>query len=122
MTSLCLSALQHTWIIDIDGTMVKHNGHKNGGDTLLQGVLEFWSRIPRDDVIILLSAREQSYAASIVNFLKLNGIRYDHLILGMPKGERILINDIKPSGLKTAFAVNVDRDYGLGECFVTCEN
>ena len=28
----------------------------------------------------------------------------------MPMGERILINDIKPSGLKTAYAINKERD------------
>ena len=29
----------------------------------------------------------------------------------MPFGERILINDRKPSGLNTAYAVNKNRDY-----------
>ena len=31
----------------------------------------------------------------------------------MPLGERILINDEKPSGLKTAFAINKKRDSAL---------
>ena len=43
-------------------------------------------------------------------FLKKNNIRYDYLISDMPFGERILVNDRKPSGLDTAYAVNKDRD------------
>ena len=31
----------------------------------------------------------------------------------MPNGERILVNDIKPSGLKTAYSYNLTRDTGL---------
>ena len=37
----------------------------------------------------------------------------DHTLFGLPAGERVLINDTKPSGLSTALAVNVVRDAGL---------
>jgi len=43
-------------------------------------------------------------------FLLDNGIRFAHVIYNAPFGERILINDRKPSGLDTAIAVNTDRD------------
>lgn len=37
------SPLAKTWILDIDGTIVKHNGYKiDGYDTLLEGVKEFF--------------------------------------------------------------------------------
>ena len=37
-----LSPLGKTWILDIDGTIVKHNGYKiDGHDTLLLGAKEF---------------------------------------------------------------------------------
>jgi len=42
-----------------------------------------------------------------------NGIEYDKIIYDMPNGERILVNDIKPSGLKTAYSYNLTRDTGL---------
>jgi hypothetical protein len=45
--------------------------------------------------------------------LERHGIRYDKVLFEMPKGEGILLNDTKPSGLKTAFAINVARDAGL---------
>jgi hypothetical protein len=120
MTNLALSSLSHTWIIDIDGTIVRHNGYKEGEDQLLEGVKEFWSKIPVDDMIVLISAREHRFLASTSEFLNSNGIRFDYIIFGIPKGERILINDLKPSGLETAYAVNVLRDKGLKGLSLTC--
>ena len=45
---MILSPLAHTWILDADGTICVHNGHKNGGDTLLPGVKDFFAKIPSD--------------------------------------------------------------------------
>ena len=113
MMHISLSSLPHTWIIDIDGTILRHNGHLNAGEALLGGVREFWSRIPSADSIVLMSAREEQYTSSTLEFLRRNGLRFDHAIFGVPKGERILINDTKPSGLQTAHAINIERDFGL---------
>ena len=43
-------------------------------------------------------------------FLHNNEIRYDIIINNAPYGERILVNDMKPSGLITALAFNSSRD------------
>lgn len=110
-TTLYLSNLSKTWLIDIDGTIVKHNGHKiDSCDTLLEGVSEFFAKLPKDDKVILLTARSQSEVANLKQFLVAHNIRFDEIISDLPFGERILINDIKPSGLKTAFAINKGRD------------
>lgn len=109
-----LSTLAKTWIFDIDGTLVKHNGHLTPeGDVLLPNVQEEFQRIPKNDIIILLTARKEEYKASLIEFLNKNQIRFDHLICGIPNGERILINDNKPSGLVTAIAITKDRDSQL---------
>lgn len=106
-----LSALRHTWILDIDGTILKHNGYKlDGYDTLLDGVKEFFDSIPKDDKIILLTARENKHIDNLKKFLQAHNLRYDHLLSDIPVGERILVNDKKPSGLNTAYAINKDRD------------
>ncbi len=105
------STLGKTWIIDVDGTIVKHNGYLiDGYDTLLDGVIDFFSSLSDDDKVILLTAREDKYLEDLKVFLKENQIRYDYLLSGMPVGERILINDKKTSGLNTAYAVNKERD------------
>lgn len=107
---LKLSSLPKTWIIDLDGTILKHNGYKNGKDELLKGVKEFFDIIPNEDTIIILTSRETKYTDQTINFLKQNKIRYDHIIFNIPFGERILINDKKESGLITAYAINKERN------------
>ena len=111
MIKLKLSPLNHTWILDLDGTIVKHNGYLlDGFDTLLDGALEFMQDIPDDDMIVFITSRKTEQKKRTEDFLKENNIRYDHIIYNAPYGERVLINDSKPSGLKTAVAVNAIRD------------
>ena len=108
---LTLSTLPKTWIFDLDGTLVKHNGHKtNEGDTLLPGAKEYLDNIPADDKIIIFTAREDEYREITCRFLAENKIRYNQIYFGMPMGERIVVNDRKPSGLDMAVAINIDRD------------
>jgi len=111
MKTLTLSPLAHTWILDLDGTFVKHNGYKTDGhDTLLDGALEFLRSISEGDLIVFITSRTDEYKEITENFLAERNIRYDHIIYNAPYGERVLINDMKPSGLETAIAVNVERD------------
>ena len=105
------SPLAKTWVLDIDGTLVKHNGYKiDGYDTLLDGVKEFFETLSPDDKVVLLTARKEEYLPALKDFLAKNNIRYDFLLTDMPMGERILVNDRKPSGLDMSFAINKNRD------------
>lgn len=113
-----LSCLNKTWILDIDGTIVKHNGHKTDGyDTLLEGAAEFLNSIPEDDMIIFVTSRTAKYRQSTIDFLEKNKIRFNHIIFNAPYGERILINDRKTSGLDMAISVNTSRDEFLNVKF-----
>ena len=107
---ITLSPLGHTWIFDLDGTLVKHNGYKEEGETLLPGAKELIGSIPNEDLIIIITARKEEYREKTEAFLQENGIRYDHIIFEAPYGERIVVNDRKPSGLDMSVAVNIDRD------------
>jgi hypothetical protein len=112
--TLEFSTLSKTWILDVDGTLVKHNGYKiDGHDTLLEGVSEFFNQISPNDKVVLLTARKEEFLPALKEFLKANKIRYDYLLTDMPMGERILLNDRKPSGLDMAFAINKNRDEKL---------
>ena len=112
--TLVLSTLPKTWIFDLDGTLVKHNGYKiDGHDTLLSGAKEYVEGIPGEDKIIILTSRMDEYKDMTLNFLHESGIRYDEIMFNMPMGERIVVNDRKPvSGIDMAVAVNLDRDAG----------
>ena len=109
--TLILSNLSKTWIFDLDGTLLKHNGYKtDGSDAVLPGVLEFFKHIPDEDKIIILTSRTNEYKQTTVNFLTSVGIRYDEILFDMPMGERIVVNDRKPSGIDMSVALNIDRD------------
>lgn len=109
--SLILSTLPKTWIFDLDGTIVKHNGYKiDGVDTVLPGVTEYINAIPKEDKVIILTSRMNEYQQFTVDFLTKSGIRFDEILFQMPMGERIVFNDRKPSGIDMAVAVSFNRD------------
>ena len=120
-SGLVLSTLNKTWIFDLDGTLVKHNGYKiDGCDTLIPGAKEHIDSIPDDDHILILTSRTEEYREATLDFLNNNGIRYNEILFNIPMGERIVVNDRKPSGIDMAVAINLDRDAG-GFPVIRCE-
>ena len=107
---LILSPLAHTWIIDLDGSIVKHNGYSFGTDELLPSVKEFFNELPKDDYVIIVTSRKEDLKDMTFKFLNDNNIRFNHIIFNLPYGERILINDMKESGLTTAYSINLKRN------------
>lgn len=108
---LILSTLPKTWIFDLDGTLVKHNGYKiDGEDTPLAGAKEYLDALPAEDAVLILTSRTEAYRERTLRFLEKHRIRFDQILFGMPMGERIVVNDRKPSGLDMAVALNLDRD------------
>jgi hypothetical protein len=111
MATLTLSPLGHTWILDLDGTLVKHNGYLTDGcDTFLAGAEAFLRAIPESDMVVFITARTEQYRDITEQFFSDHRVRYDHIIFNAPSGERILINDQKPLGLSTAIAINFERN------------
>lgn len=114
-----MSSMGKTWILDLDGTILKHNGYKiDGKDSFLPGAEEFLKSLPESDMIVFLTSRkdevidgkERQIQKETEDFLREHGIRYDQIIYNAPYGERILINDSKPSGLPMAYAFRPKRD------------
>ena len=84
------------------------------GDTILEHTKEFlYHRFHLQIWIIIVTSRSEEYRKITEEFLKIHGIRYNTIIFNAPYGERIIINDRKPSGLDMAKAINVDRNSGL---------
>jgi len=110
-----------TIICDIDGTLVKHNiPTKNTSPNkqleLLPGTVEKLSEWDAKGYnIILITGRRESMRAATEKQLAELGIFYDQLIMGMGGGPRIVINDNKPNGQETAFAINLERNKGIND-------
>ena len=114
INTLSLSKLPHTWILDLDGTIVKHNGYKlDGKDSLLEGAKEFLASIDETDQIFFFTSRSDEMSECTEAFLKNHHIRYNGIFYNIPYGERIVINDNKPSGLEMAIAVEKERDSSI---------
>lgn len=107
-----------TIFCDIDGTLIEHFGSHYTQITrdpvLLENTIETirsWDQ--RGYNIILTTGRRESARQVTVDQLQTLGIFYDQLIMGIGGGSRVLINDRKPDGKDTAFAYNIDRNYGI---------
>lgn len=107
------SSLEKLWLLDLDGTILIHNSHLMGDQNFVTGAKEFLKNIDEKDTVIFLTARSHKYKNLTETFLKEHEIKYEFIIYDMPHGERILINDMKPSGLRTAYSFNLIRDQGF---------
>jgi hypothetical protein len=113
-----------TIICDIDGVLLYHKNEglsaqvrkqKCGQVYLLEGAVE---KINEWDLkgynLILITGRRESQRRRTEKQLSSFGIFYDHLIMGVGGGDRVIINDKKPNKEgDTALAINLKRNEGL---------
>ena len=107
-----------TYLIDIDGTIARHNDVPfidmspllNSVDTLK--VLRH-----QGHKIILVTARNEKFRERTIDNLNKCGIIFDQLVMGVTSGQRVLINDLKPNpedeNNPMAVAINVERNKGF---------
>lgn len=116
---MSLDSIPETIILDIDGTILKHQGDLYNINLnipeLLPGVKEKFDEWDKASCkIILISGRRESMRAVTEQHLRSLGLFWDQLILGAGRGRRILVNDMKPSSSEpTAVAVNLIRNEGF---------
>lgn len=108
-----------TIICDIDGTILKHL-HKFSDVSfidaeLLDGVqakFNEWDSL--NHKIILMTARKESAREMTEKDLKGLGIMWDHLIMGVNGGVRVLINDkLQPEDPDRSVGINVITNEGF---------
>ena len=108
-----------TIFCDIDGTLWKHVGGPSKQLTekieLLPNTIqaiETWEKLGYK--IILTTGRKESMRDITKKRLEELGIVYDHLLMGLGNGDRILINDKKKDSTRnTAYAINLNRNSGI---------
>ena len=108
-----------TIFCDIDGTLVKHapltdSAKKTHKLELLPGTIEKLTEWEKNGYrIILTTGRKECTRTATEQQLQEAGIFYDQLIMGVGRGPRIVINDIKPDGMLTAYSINLVRNLGV---------
>lgn len=110
--------LRKTVFCDIDGTLFYHRDSLaemiRGKADVLPGVefkLQEWRE--KDYYIVLTTARPEGTRMATVRQLSDAGIYFDQLVMGLPVGPRVVINDRKPDGTDTAQGVCIERNKGL---------
>jgi len=110
--------MRKTIFCDIDGTIFVHRSNLEAM-LMMEPVLlpfvsfRFMEWREKDYYIVLTTARPEGCRRRTEEQLAKLGLFWDQLIMGLPVGPRVVINDTKTSGQVTAIAVPVDRDKGL---------
>jgi len=108
-----------TIICDIDGTLTWHVDPHHASlpsyqmETLVGTIEKLLEWEKKGYRIILLTGRKESLRDVTIKQLSDVGIFYDQLIMGVGGGPRYLINDCKPNGEDSAYAINIERNKGL---------
>jgi hypothetical protein len=111
--------MMKTIFCDIDGTLLYHHGSLDAiahhpEPIVLDGVVEkmrLWYNLGCR--IIVVTARPSSMEALTRFQLEKVGIPFHVLLMDCTHGERVVINDEKPTGEPSARAVVVKRDKGF---------
>ena len=115
-----------TFLIDIDGVIFRQKLRWNNGNhpIKLNVVLDLIKSARdqinacyrRGDTIVLITARPVAYKQETQTQLNEAGILYHQLIMSLPTGKRILVNDrkVEEPEVNTAIAINLNRDEGFG--------
>ena len=115
-----------TYFIDVDGTIVEYLTWEQldamalvnpistlAAETLLPGVKELWSKITNEDSVVITTARHEKHRALTEKIFEDHSLRYDTILMDLPNGPRILINDTPDILIKKAIAINVERNHGF---------
>lgn len=101
---------------DIDGTLIKKQSTLRemlSVTQVLPGTYEKLSEWRANDyMIVLTTARPESTRNQTIYQLTSVGIFWDQLVMGLPTGERYVINDSK-RGWKRAYGIALEQDQGI---------
>ncbi len=113
-------ATRKTIFLDVDGTIFKHKGNLHDmltqEPTVINGTLEKlheWRK--KGYYIVITTARPKSNKDLLIKQLNEAGVFFDDILVGLPCGARVVVNDEKPLMLHTAGAITLKRDEGIGE-------
>ncbi len=113
-----------TVFCDIDGCIVFHCGsapnistHSFHHTDLLPGVKEVFRQwCDKGYTVVLTTGRPESLRDVTIQQIRYHGLYYHHLIMGLPRGQRVVINDMKEGRTeKTAACVNLVRNRGMSD-------
>lgn len=108
-----------TIFIDLDGTLVEHNyDPQNIDEVFIDSTLEFVER-HKTSYLVLTTSRTFDNCRNAIRRLKEKSIEFDEILCELPTGRRILINDHKEGTYDKAIAINILRNVGIDDSFLS---
>ena len=111
-----------TIFIDLDGTLIFHNSGLDQNRKEIEEVvpinIDIFDELSKfqqsGGKVIVTTTRTANSNSSLVSQIESFGFKPDQIIFGLTGGQRLLVNDIKPSAphIRTALSMNIARDYG----------
>jgi hypothetical protein len=108
-----------TYFVDIDGTIIKYRKFTELNKTPpepIQDVIDYLNeQFTNGAVIIVTTARPDSYRLLTEHELNLIGLKHNQIIMNCGRGSRIILNDLDPDNLEIprAVGINLKRNQGL---------
>ena len=107
-----------TFFVDIDGTLVKYRKFNELATSILtpiRDVVEYVnSQYELGSVIIITTARPESYRDYTKEELGKIGVKYHQLVMDCGRGTRVVLNDMDPENpIQRAVGINFVRDGGF---------
>lgn len=111
-----------TIFIDLDGTLIFHNSgldlNRKEIEEIVPININIFAELSRfqqsGGKVIVTTTRIANSNYSLISQLESFGFKPDQIIFGLTGGQRLLVNDIKPSAphIRTALSINIARDSG----------
>ena len=107
-----------TLFVDIDGTIVKYRKFNELATAVLtpiQDVIDYVNNhYNSGSVIIITTARPESYRDYTISELNEIGVKYHQLVMDCGRGTRVVLNDMDPENpIERAVGINFIRDGGF---------
>lgn len=111
-----------TIFIDLDGTLIFHNSGLDLNGKEIEKVvpvnIDIFTKLSKfqqsGGKVIVTTTRPANSNSSLISQIESFGFKPDQIIFGLTGGQRLLVNDIKPSAphIRTALSMNIARDSG----------
>ena len=111
-----------TIFIDLDGTLIFHNSGLDLNGKEIEKVvpinIDNFTKLSKfqqsGGKVIVTTTRPANSNSSLISQIESFGFKPDQIIFGLTGGQRLLVNDIKPSAphIRTALSMNIARDSG----------
>ena len=108
-----------TFFVDIDGTLVVYRKFSELATSILTPIQEVVDYVNKQynsgSVIIITTARPESYRDYTIDELQKIGVNYHQLVMDCGRGTRVILNDLDPEQpeILRSVGINLNRNEGF---------